>query len=294
MGFIYPWSAVRNGLVPSPDVYRTLAEATTDALHASPIVIAGSVFGSACRGDYTNRSDLDAFFVFPDELRADARRLRRRLREMAWRRHVVLNLRTHSLSEAGMVNEHCFGPSYAGTWDQLIEDGWMVGNPHDCYQVSSSPDVASEMERKMRRYSLRARLFRQRVEVALSRHGGFERLLERCHRANVRPAHTYVAIARMFLRWRDGSLCDESHSSVIRRAFYAVGFAPLRYIAAGIRELDQRYDDLLKETIEGRVSGAKYRQQTKEIFLAITEANVRLLEVARQHLVRSTVALSAA
>lgn len=293
MGIIYPWSAVASGLIPSTDAYPRLAARMTETLREAPCVLAGSVFGSATRGDYTRRSDLDAFYVFPDHKVDEARRLRRRLRAMALREHVVLNLRTHSLSEA-RAGGHCFGPSYSDTWTWLHDHGWMVGHPHWFYDTAYPGQVATEMERKIRRYHLRARNFLPRLEVAGSRRGGWERLLERCHVMNVRPAHTYIAVARMFLRWRDGRLDDDGQGTVIRRAFAAVGFAPLLSLSMQIRNLNRAYDSLLTQVLRDELSERAYRITAREIFAAIAVRNVELLTAARRVFVRPLVVSSAA
>jgi hypothetical protein len=176
----------------------------------------------------------------------------------------------------------------------LRDSGWMVGNPHRFYNTQCVGQVEAEMERKIRRYHLRARSFLPRLEVAGARRGGWERLLERCHVMNVRPAHTYIAVARMFLRWRDGRLDDDGQGAVIRRAFGAVGFAPLLSLSTQIRDLNRTYDSLLTQALREEVSERAYRITAREIFAAIAVRNVELLTAARRVFVRPTTVSCAA
>lgn len=280
MGFMYAWSRIRAAWIPRHEAFRELCEEFTSMMRASPFVLSGSVFGSATRGDATDRSDLDLFLVYDVECHDAARRLLRRMRRMAAARHVVLNLRCHTAQNA-WNGDHRFGPSYRSTWKRLSELGLMKGDPGSFYRSFARETVRDEMSRKISRYLRKTRLLQERYERTRGRPGWLESFLERSRSQNVRPAHLYISLSRILLLWRNGRLLDDRKTVVVDRALAEPDFERLHDDIRVARELDAQYDALLSKAVAHSIGKSTYDREVRRLLSELMAVNLRLVQHAQ-------------
>lgn len=280
MGFLYSWERVQRNAIPNLAAFPRLRDEFTGELRSSPVIVAGSVYGSVTRGDVGARSDMDLFLVYETGERARVRKMLRGFRERAVAEHVSLHMSIHSVDAAAETVR--YGPSFRQTWERMRVAGLLVGEPERYYRALFPHDVQSEMSSKIRRYVAKVRRQQRRYEELSRTRGWMSRLLERWHAASVRPAHVHVNVARWLLLWRDGVLGDDGKHAVVRRVLADSAFASVHEDMSAIRDMDADYDRLLAHARSGAVTSATYNREIRGMLDELLPGNVRLLLDARR------------
>jgi len=277
MGFLYPWSCVCQGQIPTPESISAFGRELVEALRQYQGVRAASIYGSVARGDHTMRSDIDIAIVCQDEQVRRVRRFMGEMRRAGAREHIIMCPYVITVTQC-LTGDVRYGPSYKQTFQELAQAETSFGNIHD-YLFVFTKDVRLEMTRK---------LFRN-VRQLIREHQEFTELLnqqdtklvdlwlERANLHNCQPLHLYMRFARWMLFWCHNTVKDDSKQGVVKAFVQEPSFAIFQDDFQALHQIDLDYDALLEATKAGLVCRRHYVEQIVAFIREAFVLSTRLL-----------------
>ncbi len=261
MGFLYPWSRVRDGHVPTPESIKAFGLELVEVLRHHSGVRAASIYGSVARGDHTMRSDIDIAIVCVDEQLQRVRRVVCEMRRKGAREHIIVCPYLITLTQC-LTGDVRYGPSYNQTFLDLSDAETSFGNIHQ-YLFLYTKDVRLEMTRKLVR-NIRSLVHEHREFCEVLKKQDADLIdvwLEKANLQNCQPLHLYMRFARWMLFWQHHQVNDDSKQGVVQAFLQEQAFESFKEDFCALEQIDREYDQLLEQTKAGIVSRTTYVEQ---------------------------------
>lgn len=126
---VFTWDELRTDAIPRPEAFTHIGNQLRRDLVAEPAVLGALLYGSFLRGDYDERSDIDALLIYRPGERETIVQLQQHLRSAAAGRFVPLRVIAVD-SEMAERGDHSFYPMYhAHLCGAACAGGVIKGDP---------------------------------------------------------------------------------------------------------------------------------------------------------------------
>lgn len=276
MGYLYTLEDIRRGRIPSEDDFVHLHSLVEDALQ-EPHFLAGSLFGSLPRGDWTLRSDIDVMAVARQADHVAACAAIEALARQAAQRHVYLSAHLHTVREARR-GEHPFDSSHRLTMRQLVAEGQAKGLPHQWY-LCPGQDIRPDMLQRLCRVLASTSDTAHRFDM-VSTDQELDVWIRQSWESGSRPLRLYLGFVRWLTWWKNQAPFPDGKRQVLESFLDDASFASFHAQVMELHGLDREYDDLFEQARNGHVRSRVYRRRVHAMLSRALRVSVDMISRA--------------